>query len=159
MNCVICSKTVIMKHDLYDDRYGYPDKFHLLQCPSCKHKFIEHHFSESDLGKLYTNYYPRSKFSIDDYKPLTYINNFKSWFNGERRSAYTYVPQSVKILDIGCGYGESLGYHKARGCEVYGVEADNNIEKIAVKYDYNVKVGLFDASDYQDDYFDYVTMD
>ncbi|MCK5537930.1 MAG: class I SAM-dependent methyltransferase [Bacteroidales bacterium] len=133
--------------------------FFLFQCASCKHKFIKHKFSSSDLRNLYTNYYPRSEFSVDDYKSLSYKKNFKSWFDGEERSAYTYVPKDVKILDIGCGFGQSLGYHKERGCDVYGVEADSNIEKVVEKYGFNVKVGLFDASNYKDDFFDYVTMD
>ena len=61
-------------------------------------------------------------------------------------------------MDIGCGFGESLGYHKARGCEVFGVEADENIRRVADKYGYKVHVGLFDPSIYPENYFDYVTM-
>lgn len=158
--CPICESNNNQKfYQLYDDRYGYPDTFSLFLCPFCKHKYLEHDFSSNDLGNLYTNYYPRSVFSIDNYKPLTYKNNFTSWFNGEKRAAYTYVPKGVKILDIGCGFGQSLGYHKERGCNVYGVEADANILKVIEKYEFNVKVGLFDASDYEDNFFDYVTMD
>ena len=63
------------------------------------------------------------------------------------------------MLDIGCGFGESLGYHQARGCEVWGVEADSNIARVADKFGFNVKVGLFDAKDYKQDFFDYITMD
>ncbi len=36
------------------------------------------------------------------------------------------MPRNVRVLDIGCGFGESLGYYEARGCEAYGVEADEN---------------------------------
>ena len=159
MKCNICAKEANFKYKLYDDRYGYPNTFSLFQCLSCKHKFIEHEFSSNDLGDLYTNYYPRSEFSIEDYKPLSYKKSFKSWLDGVERSAYTYVPKDVKILDIGCGFGQSLGYHKERGCDVYGVEADSNIEKVVEEYGFNVKVGLFDAANYKDDFFDYVTMD
>lgn len=159
MKCNICKKKSYFKYTLYDDRYGYPDTFSLFHCPFCGHKYLEHDFSSNDLGNLYTNYYPRSVFSVDNYKPLTYKNNFTSWFNGEKRAAYTYVPEDVKVLDIGCGFGQSLGYHKERGCDVYGVEADSNILKIIEKYGFNVKIGLFDASDYEDNFFDYVTMD
>jgi len=159
MNCPICAtsrNTVIS--DMFDDRYGYPKIFSAYQCQQCNHQFLEHNFSSSDLKDLYTNYYPRAKFSIEDYTPLTFNKNFKGWFNGDRR-AHTYVPKNVRVLDIGCGFGGSIGYHYARGCEVYGVEADSNIQKVKDKFGFNIKVGLFDANDYDANFFDYVTMD
>jgi 2-polyprenyl-3-methyl-5-hydroxy-6-metoxy-1,4-benzoquinol methylase len=159
MNCPTCTAycdTVFL--DIFDDRYGYPKVFNLYQCNECRHKFLQHSFSSNDLEDLYTNYYPRSKFSIQDYTPLTFKNNFISWFDGDRR-AHTYVPKNIRVLDIGCGFGESIGYHNARGCDAYGVEADANIQKIKDKFGLNIKVGLFNADDYEADFFDYVTLD
>ena len=159
MNCPICTTNSNIKiSNVYDDRYGFPGFFDLYQCPKCQHKFLEHNFSSNDLENLYSKYYPRSKLSIDDYAPLTFKSNFKSWFNGDRR-AHTFVPKNVKVLDIGCGFAGSIGYHRARGCEVYGVEADSNIQKIKDKFCFNIKLGLFDADDYKTYFFDYVTMD
>lgn len=77
----------------------------------------------------------------------------------EKRSAYCWVPKNVRILDIGCGFGETLGYHKSRGCEVYGVDADENVRRVADKFGFKVHVGLFDPNNYEPNYFDYVTMD
>jgi len=65
----------------------------------------------------------------------------------------------VRVLDIGCGFGETLGYHKERGCDVYGVEADENIKRVAENYGYNVHIGVFTPGSYETDFFDYVTMD
>lgn len=160
MNCPICNsiKTELI-YELYDDRYGYKGHFTLLKCTSCSHKFIDYHFTSTELGDLYSNYYPRSNMKVENYSELKYEKNFKSWFNGEARSAYTYVPKNVRVLDIGCGFGQSLGYHQNRGCDVYGVEADENIRRVADKFGFNVKVGLFDSDDYEHDFFDYVTMD
>ncbi len=42
---------------------------------------------------------------------------------------------------------------------VFGVEADQNIRRVAEKFGYEVYVGLFDANLYPTDSFDYVTMD
>ena len=165
MNCPICSNTnhTLYLSNMYDDRYGYPEKFSVYQCNECMHKFLTHTFSSADLENLYTNYYPRSDRSINDYSPLLYKNNnlkdkLKNWFNGDSR-AHTYVPKNIKILDIGCGFGESLAYHVNRGCEAYGVEADSNIQKVKDKFDFNIKVGLFNHADYEASSFDYVTMD
>ena len=144
---------------LYDDRYGYSGLFQVKKCNQCGHKFLKESFTPELLTKLYTNYYPRSTFDLETYKPCPETKRFQSWFNGENRSAYCWVPRNVRILDIGCGFGETLGYHKARGCDVYGVDADENIRRVAEKFGYNVHVGLFDPNSYDSEFFDYVTMD
>lgn len=158
--CHICTSSEGLNfYHLYDDRYGYPGIFQLKKCTNCGHIYLLQHHSEADLKRLYTNYYPRKHYSINDSVGLTYNKCFSSWLNGERRSAYTYIPPNVRVLDIGCGFGQSLGYHKSRGCEVYGVEADENIKRVAEHFGYDVKAGVFDANDYKPEYFDYVTMD
>lgn len=159
INCPICqSNNNAIITELYDDRYGYPGRFHLLKCLDCRHKYLNCDMSNEQTSKLYTNYYPRSSFNANDYKAQGEIKGFSSWFNGDYR-AFAAVPRDVKILDIGCGFGEALGYHKNRGCDVYGVEADENVEKVAEKYDFNIKIGLFNSKDYNNNFFDYVTMD
>ena len=159
INCPICKggdNSIIT--ELYDDRYGYPGRFILLKCLSCGHKYINSDMSNEQISELYTNFYPRSSFNIDDYNAQREVKGFSSWFNGDYR-AFAAVPREVTILDIGCGFGEALGYHKSRGCDLYGVEADENVKKIAAKFDFNIKIGLFDSKDYNEKFFDYVTMD
>jgi len=69
------------------------------------------------------------------------------------------VPRNVRVLDIGCGFGESLGYHRNRGCEAHGVEADSNILRVAARHGLNVRVGLFEPAAYAPSSFDVVTLD
>jgi SAM-dependent methyltransferase len=111
------------------------------------------------MTNLYTDYYPRSTFNLEEYKPYQEVTGFTAWLDGAYRSAFRWVPKNVSVLDIGCGFGETLGYHKVRGCDVYGVEADENIRRIAEKYGFKVHVGLFTPDMYESDFFDYVTMD
>ncbi len=143
----------------YDDRYGYPGKFSLMCCRECSHTFLEHDFTPEQLTDLYSNYYPRSNFDLDAYQPYREETGFSAWLDGSKISAFRWVPESVRVLDVGCGFGESLGYHTARGCEVYGVEADENIRRVADKFGYHVHVGLFDPDIYEENFFDYVTME
>ncbi|MDR0705740.1 MAG: class I SAM-dependent methyltransferase [Planctomycetaceae bacterium] len=110
------------------------------------------------MSNLYTNYYPRKHFNLDLYKPYPESTGFWAWLDGERALCHRWVPKNVRVLDIGCGYCETLGYHKNRGCDVYGVEADQNTAKIAERYGFNVHVGIFNADHYEKNYFDYVTM-
>jgi 2-polyprenyl-3-methyl-5-hydroxy-6-metoxy-1,4-benzoquinol methylase len=159
MSCPICSsKNLIGRGQRYDDRYGYKGRFTLLKCKSCNHIFLDANFNNQDLVNIYTNFYPRSNFSIDDFKPYIASSGFNAWLSGARSAVYTWVPENISILDIGCGFGESLGYHEARGCDVYGVEADENIRRVVDKFGFKVHVGLFDSTIYRANYFDYVTM-
>lgn len=158
--CPICGSAANTRHRLecFDDRYGYPGMFSLNQCSKCRHRFIRHEFPESELKNLYTNYYPRSNFDLENHPAYRKQNAFITWLNGELYSPFRWVPKGKKVLDIGCGFGESLGYLREQGCDAYGVEADENIRRVADKYGYNVHVGLFDPANYQTEIFDVVTM-
>jgi SAM-dependent methyltransferase len=142
----------------YDDRYAYPGRFQLAKCPGCAHLSLQANFTGAELGNLYSNYYPRATFNVADFKPYTEVTGFAAWISGARSVAYSWVPKNVRVLDIGCGFGQSLAYHKARGCDVQGVEADENIRRVADAFGFNVHVGLFDPDIYAPGSFDYVTM-
>lgn len=158
-NCVVCKtsdlKIVGVRHD---DRYGYPGNYKLAKCKACGHVSLDATFTDAELKVLYSSYYPRSSFNIADFKPYSEIGGFWAWLDGAKSAAYFWVPKHVRVLDIGCGFGESLAYHQARGCDVYGVEADKNIRRVADKFGFKVHVGLFDPEVYPPATFDYVTM-
>jgi len=158
--CFICRTGDFVEYrKLFDAYYGYLGEYKLLRCLECGHIFLQQDFSPEQLTDLYSNYYPRSQFNIESYKPHHERQGFVAWLDGLKSSAFRWVPANVRVLDIGCGFGESLGYHAARGCDVYGVEADENIRRVADKFGFNVRVGLFDASNYESEFFDYITMD
>jgi SAM-dependent methyltransferase len=160
MKCPVCESGECREiGDVYDDRYGYPGKFQLYRCFDCDHVFLGAGFSSEQLFELYSDYYPRSSFSLEDYRPHQERSGFLAWLDGARSSAFRWIPRSVRILDIGCGFGGTLGYHQARGCEVYGVEADQNIRRVADRFGFRVHVGLFNPDIYVPSSFDYVTLD
>ncbi|MEW6077400.1 MAG: class I SAM-dependent methyltransferase [Thermodesulfobacteriota bacterium] len=144
--------------DLYDDRYGFPGFFELRRCDNCGHVFLPNDFSPDQLCELYSRYYPRASFNVDEYTPHKRLRGFCGWLNGDASAAFLWVPPHVKVLDIGCGFGQSLGYLQSRGCEVYGVEADDNIHRVAEKFGFKVHLGLFDPDVYEPGCFDFVTM-
>jgi SAM-dependent methyltransferase len=145
--------------ELYDDRYGYSGLFQLNLCPKCGHRALCANISSEELIILYSKYYQRASLPIEQFRPPSVITGYKAWLDGKKHSAYLWVPENVRVLDIGCGFGETLAYHKTRGCDVYGVEADENIRRVAEKFGFNVHVGLFDPDIYPPNFFDYVTLD
>jgi SAM-dependent methyltransferase len=159
LHCPICQGTSFRRISrAWDDRYGYPGTFQILECTDCGHAFLKGAFSGAELGELYSNYYPRSTFDLDAFRPYQETAGFKAWLQGDKSAPFRWVPPNVRVLDIGCGFGESLGYYEARGCDAYGVEADENIRRVAERFGYKVHVGLFDPSLYEENSFDYVTM-
>jgi len=159
MHCPICNNTnTRFLFESYDDRFGYPDSFPLYQCRKCKHIFLHGDFTPEFLTDLYTNYYPWSSLDVDAYAPFPERRGFLAWLDGERALCHTWVPKNARVLDIGCGFCETLGYHKNRGCEVYGVEADETAQRIADEYGFNLHIGLFDPNNYDENFFDYVTL-
>lgn len=157
--CPICSNEHLeKKYSLYDDRYGYPGVFPLFHCNKCGHRYLQAVFSGKEIEKLYSQYYPRKNFDLNSFAPLSYVPGFKSWLNGEKR-AFATIPPRVRVLDIGCGYGESVAYHKNRGCAAFGVEADSNVARIAKKFGLNIHIGVFKAGLFPANSFDYITMD
>jgi SAM-dependent methyltransferase len=158
--CLICNGAVKSTDDLYDDRYAYPTKYDLLECSQCKHKFLEHSFDDDDIGDLYTKYYPRSSYNENDLATPKRGNNvILDWWSGLKSCSYRWVPAGVRVLDIGCGFGRSLRYHKARGCEAYGVEADKNVAEVAKQLDLDITIGVFDPGAFPSESFDFVTLD
>ncbi len=158
--CPVCGGVAGLACDgLYDDRYGHPGSYSYLACRPCGHRFIGAAFSEQELLSLYADFYPRGVLRLEEFRPREEVHGVMAWLEGEYASAFRWVPRDVRILDIGCGFGETLAYHAARGCDAHGVDADANLERVAERYGLNARVGLFRASDYEPASFDVVTLD
>ncbi len=158
--CPVCDGGMVSTgKSVYDDRYAYPGEFLLLGCKQCGHISLKADFTPEQLTDLYSNYYPRAALDVENHAPHQECAGLGAWFDGVRCKAFRWVPPRVRVLDIGCGFGETLGYHRVRGCDVHGVEADQNIRRVAERYGYQVQVGLFDPESYPAGFFDYVTMD
>jgi 2-polyprenyl-3-methyl-5-hydroxy-6-metoxy-1,4-benzoquinol methylase len=144
---------------LYDDRYGFPGRFDLQECGECGHRQLDAHFTDGDLVKLYSEHYPRRASTAADFAPHRETTGLRAWLNGDRSGAYRWVPPKVRVLDIGSGSGRSLAYHAARGCDAWGVEADESARQVAERHRLNVRIGVFDAAMFEPGSFDYATMD
>lgn len=161
MACPVCNSIdIYKKYDLFDDRYAYPGFYMVYICSNCGHGMVDHVPADRELEIMYTEYYPRISYELDQHGPrVTDQRSLMTWLNGEYANAYRWVPEKVRVLDIGCGLGEALGYHEARGCEAWGTEADRNADRAAERFGYRINIGIFNHDDYPKKYFDYVTLD
>jgi 2-polyprenyl-3-methyl-5-hydroxy-6-metoxy-1,4-benzoquinol methylase len=158
-SCPVCAGDCQTEAQLADDRYGYPGRYPMLVCGRCGHRHLGLQMTSEQIGALYTNYYPRSDLDVEAWQPPREHSALYAWWRGLRSSAFRWVPRRVKVLDIGCGFGESLGYHRQRDCEAEGVEADSNAARVAARHGLTIRIGLFDASQYAPQSFDVVTLD
>jgi 2-polyprenyl-3-methyl-5-hydroxy-6-metoxy-1,4-benzoquinol methylase len=158
--CPICGgDTREGRQGLYDDRYGYPGHFASRACTECGHGFLDAEFSTEQLTELYSRYYPRGSFEPESLQPPAEASGLTAYLDGARASAFRWVPRRVRVLDIGCGFGETLIYHRRRDCEAFGIDADENILRVGERYSLNVRAGLFEPGLYEPSSFDFVTLD
>ncbi|MFH1457018.1 MAG: class I SAM-dependent methyltransferase [Patescibacteria group bacterium] len=164
MNCKICSNESEIKYrDFFDDRYGYPGKFNIYQCPNCGFAQTNPELKKEQMAGLYTNYYPRQDITVEQVKASAkYRSGFwfkiKAWVLGANHVCHYYIKPNKKVLDIGCGSGASLLDIEYQHAEAYGIEEDRNIEPIAKQLDLNIFFGSLEQTNYPDNHFDFITM-
>ncbi len=157
--CPVCgAESVLHRSGLYDDRYAYPGSFRVFRCAACAHAYTDFAPSAEEVAQLYSNYYPRRNYDASHWKPPAVPRGFSAWLWGKRGGAYAWVPERVRVLDVGTGAGEALGYHAARGCEAVGMDPDENVARIAQEKGIRIKIGLFANTDFAAGSFDYITM-
>ena len=160
LRCAICGGACRPFLDqLYDDRHGYPGRFDLAECAGCGHRQLDAKFTDAELVRLYSDYYPRRVTPAADFAPHRETRGPRAWLDGDASGAFRWVPPRVRVLDIGSGAGRALAYHQARGCEAWGVEADENARAIAERHGLRVRIGTFDPALFEPGSFDYVTLD
>ncbi|HPM47924.1 MAG TPA: class I SAM-dependent methyltransferase, partial [bacterium] len=159
-NCPVCNSSKIKsKFNKYDDRYACPGIFKIGKCSNCGHQFV-FNAKGLNIGKLYTEFYPRKNIQNGYVEPVFEKKSvFDEWLNGDKRSAFRHVPEDVKALDVGCGDCRSLFYHKSRGCDATGIEADENVAFLKEKFGDRLIIGEFKRDLFKEGAFDYVTMD
>ncbi len=157
--CIVCSRSTRPDERVWDDRYGHPGTFDHKRCPACGHTRTHDPAGHVDPSRLYSDWYPRRSFSLEDWAPNSLNHGWSGWLRGERAAAFAWVPAKVRILDVGTGWGQSLGYHANRGCEVWGVDADENLQRVADKHGFRVRIGPFTAEGFEADSFDWITLD
>ncbi len=163
MICNICGYSALQVETphTYDTRFGYPDPFRILHCPHCDFRQTNPTLSDEALGALYTDYYPRRTMNHEAVKKGADLRNgtlatLRRWFGGTFYKCFYHVPPHTRVLDIGCGNGQSLLFLKAHGVDACGIEEDRNVLPLAEALNLRIEAGNIYHSHYPDHSFDYV---
>jgi 2-polyprenyl-3-methyl-5-hydroxy-6-metoxy-1,4-benzoquinol methylase len=146
---------------VYDVRYGYPDSFDIDHCPACELFQTNPPLKQSEIGPLYTNYYPYAsldaeKIRANFHPSLGFAQQIRNWLEGNHRIQNMLPVGKGKVLDIGCGDGRSLLQLQALGYDAVGVETDENIRPIAEKLGLNIHIGTIENAKFEPHSFDLV---
>ncbi len=107
----------------------------------------------------YRFFFPNSLAGDGDfYHQLSEISWYYREDKWEYALAYDFIDSNSKILDIGCGAGYFLKKMKTKGCDVHGLELNEDAQKKAEAEGLDVKKELIQthAQNHQQTY-DYVT--
>ncbi|MDO8658555.1 MAG: class I SAM-dependent methyltransferase [Candidatus Levybacteria bacterium] len=174
IKCDLCSKSNFkFLYKSYDRMFQNSGEFQVKKCINCGLFFLDPKPSELELKKYYPSkkYYSYSSFNnknffgrlreylVSHYYNPTLLSNLISIIT-RRVPAIPAYKKDGKVLDIGCGAGDTLFLLKKLGWEAYGLEIDKNAILAALKNGLeNVKEGGYKAVDkYKDNFFDAVRL-
>ena len=164
MECPVCTHSIYdLIRPAYDDRYGQPDLFNLVNCKNCGHIMTLPRLFDSDLARLYGTYYPRKQVNVEDLRrearrSMTLFANLRRWWRGTDNQGQYAVKPGELMLDIGCGTCLSLLEARAIGADVRGIDADPNIKRIADDLGLRVHIGSFMDEPFSEEKYDLVVL-
>lgn len=177
-HCIACNAIIFSSLFKTKDRmFDIPGLFEVKRCHQCGLVFLDPQPSPEILKK----HYPRQQYysykgSIKGLSGL--ISKFRSYLIKRYYQptilsrAFSALVQGVpaipkkpkkkqgKILDVGCGSGDTLVLLKELGWDVYGLEIDKNAIKVARgRGIVNVKLGGYEKiADFPNNYFDSIRL-
>lgn len=173
-NCILCgSSKFISLYEARDRMFGFSGKFFLKKCSKCSLAFLDPQPSGLELKKYYPskNYYAYNinkkkgfiqilrEYLIKHYYSPNFISLIITTFIKNVPAMPSYC-KNGKILDLGCGMGDTLLLLKKLGWETYGIDMDKNAiatgRKLGLK---NLTLGTYkNLTRYPDNYFDAIRM-
>lgn len=164
MHCPVCEGSSFSPGvEMFDDRYGEPNRYQLARCGHCGHIATAPRLRESDLPALYGTYYPRkytdaAAVAREAAKVKGAFARFIRWWNGTDNQGQYSVQAGDTMLDVGCGNGTSLLEAKVLGAMVFGIEADPNVRPIAVSLGLTIHFGSLQDCPFPGQFFDLIVM-
>lgn len=153
--------------------FDLPGKFSIKKCIKCSLAFLDPQPSMSELKKYYPSkdYYSYKRnnkksmvetireYLINHYYSPNFLSLIISTFIKKIPAIPSYL-KNGKILDIGCGTGDTLVLLKKLGWDVYGIDIDSKAINAGKKRGLNnLKLGTYrDIVEYPDNYFDAIRL-
>lgn len=143
---------------LYDNRHGYPGRFDIYRCQNCGFEQTEPQLTSGKLTYIYTNYYPKRDANIKHLvKSIKIPSKNAIAKNGWGTTCHFQTKKGQKVLDVGSGTCQSLLEIKVLGGEAWGIDPDENSQKVAKKLKLKFHLGTIHNCQFRKNYFDLIT--
>lgn len=153
----------LLRADLFDDRYGYPGRFATWECPKCETALLVPAPDESDLARIYTEYYPRRNLSVEAVVRSakfrgTNGDRVRAFWMGTDLNCHYHAKRGERVLEVGSGTGTALLELRNCAIEAVGTEYDLNVREIAESLSLNIHFGGIESLPEKYGRFDCVVM-
>jgi 2-polyprenyl-3-methyl-5-hydroxy-6-metoxy-1,4-benzoquinol methylase len=157
INCPLFDKKTVLKNYIkVKDYSNTQEEFTIVSCETTNFLFTNPRPKEKDISKYYDfeDYISHSNKKNDFISKLYQV--VRSFSIKRKYKLISKLIRSKKILDIGSGTGEFLGYMKIKRFDTYGVEIAKKARELSIKnHKLNVKSSL---SSLDETNFDIITM-
>ena len=157
INCPLFEKKTVLKNYInVKDYSNTQEEFTIVSCETTNFLFTNPRPREKDISKYYDfeDYISHSNKKNDFISKLYQV--VRSFSIKRKYKLISKLIRSKKILDIGSGTGEFLGYMKIKRFDTYGVEIAKKARELSIKnHKLNVKSSL---SSLDETNFDIITM-
>ncbi len=150
---------------LFDDRYGMPDEFDVVECRTCTAIYLAEFIPGEHLGELYETYYgARSEPRL---RSPGLATSLRARLRASRLwRAVTggidlagHVRRGDRVLDVGCGYGPNARAVQMRGAHWKGLDIDPKVCGFLERHDLPVFQGsLEEFAESTSERFDVILM-
>ena len=133
---------------------GQPGEFRFVRCRSCGLIFLSPRPDRASIAR----YYPDLEYHAFR-EPTGLKACVVRWLRRrEARDVLRGAPNSVRILEIGCGTGDLLVALRDRGAQVQGIEPNAAAAQVAARRGLAVQVGTLESAPLAAEAFDLILM-
>jgi SAM-dependent methyltransferase len=136
--CSICGGTCrVLLDGLFDDRFGAPGVFAIVQCTHCGLEQTRPRPSEDDLKALYERFYNAGVQPDSAYQRLRerFLASglYRLWLKWDGDMSFHGRQGTGRLLDVGCNEGRGLSLYASNGFQVEGLELNELAARVARK--------------------------
>jgi 2-polyprenyl-3-methyl-5-hydroxy-6-metoxy-1,4-benzoquinol methylase len=127
---------------LFDDRFGAPGTYDIMQCPHCGLEQTWPRLTEVELKKLYERFYNwegECDTTYTKFRELFLSSTFyRFWLKWDGDISFHLRRGTGRLLDVGCNEGRGLTFYSINGFQAEGLEINERAAAVARRRGFTV---------------------